>query len=430
MKKMKAFSSILLALCVIVGMVAFAGCNNAGGNSETKESITFLNSKGEIQSSLEEAAKAYEQKTGTKVEIIACPAGGSPFEKISSMYNAGTPPTLAMLDTVDVITLANEKALDLSGEKWVADAGELITKVDGKVYSFPMCVEGKGLIFNKTVIEDALGAKFDSSTINSYDKLKDLFEKLQAKGVTPIAISKEDWSLGAHFLQLFYELQAEDMTGVDAFLAKLKNGEVKVAQDEKFKQLMDTFDLLREYNYYKNDPLSADYDVDPSLITEGEVAFWFNGTWAWPNMSEFDDGKNEYGFIPVVAGNDTSFFGNNKLSGSASKQVMIDKVKATEGQQQAAKDFLNWLVYDEEGQKQLVENMNIVPAFSNITLDPIDPLGKALKVYMEKGFMVSSIVPADHWNKLGASMQQYLAGKTTRDGLAEQIEAYWKAQNK
>ena len=98
---------------------------NSGGG-EVKESITFLNSKGEIQSNLEEAAKVYQEKTGVKIEIIACPSGGSPFEKISSMYNSGTLPTMAMLDTTDIISLAKEKALDLSDEKWVADAGDLI----------------------------------------------------------------------------------------------------------------------------------------------------------------------------------------------------------------------------------------------------------------------------------------------------------------
>ncbi len=428
MKKLKIFSSVLLVLALLFSMAAMSACGNSGGG-EVKESITFLNSKGEIQSNLEEAAKVYQEKTGVKIEIIACPSGGSPFEKISSMYNSGTPPTMAMLDTTDIISLAKEKALDLSDEKWVADAGDLITKVDGTVYSFPMCVEGKGIIFNKTVIEKALGTEFDYKSINTFDKLKDLFEKLDAAGVTPIVISKEDWSLGAHFLQLLYELQAEDMEGVNAYLDKLKAGEVDVASDERFNELMNTFDLFREYNYYKNDPLSADYEVDPSLIVEGEVAFWFNGNWAWPNISEFDDGENEYGMIPVVVNNDASFFGNNKLSGSGSKQVMIDKVKATESQQQAAKDFLNWLVYDEEGQKQLVEGMQIVPAFSNITLEPTDPLGRALREYMADGFMVSSIVPADHWNKLGAAMQQYLAGQLDRNGLAEKIESYWTSQS-
>lgn len=73
--------------------------------------------------------------------------------------------------------------------------------------------------------------------------------------------------------------------------------------------------------------------------------------------------------------------------------------------------------------------MQIVPAFSNITLEPTDPLGRALREYMADGFMVSSIVPADHWNKLGAAMQQYLAGQLDRNGLAEKIESYWTSQS-
>ena len=33
----------------------------------------------------------------------------SPYTKIVSMYNSGTPPTMAILDTTDVIALAEEK---------------------------------------------------------------------------------------------------------------------------------------------------------------------------------------------------------------------------------------------------------------------------------------------------------------------------------
>ena len=42
--------------------------------------------------------------------------GDSPYTKVVSMYNSGTPPTMAILDTTDVIALAEEKALDLSSE--------------------------------------------------------------------------------------------------------------------------------------------------------------------------------------------------------------------------------------------------------------------------------------------------------------------------
>ena len=38
------------------------------------------------------------------------------------------------------------------------------------------------------------------------------------------------------------------------------------------------------------------------------------------------------------------------------------------------------------------------------------------------------IAPADHWSVLGASMQKYLGGESTKDELAAEIDAYWTSQ--
>ena len=83
--------------------------------------------------------------------------GDSPYTKVVSLYNSGNPPTLSILDTTDVIALAEEKAADLSNEAWTGEAEEYLTKINGKVYSFPLCIEGRGIIYNKSVIEDTLG---------------------------------------------------------------------------------------------------------------------------------------------------------------------------------------------------------------------------------------------------------------------------------
>ena len=73
-------------------------------------SITLLNSKAEIQTALVEMAEAYEEKSGVHVEVMPVTDGDSPYTKVVSLYNSGNPPTLSILDTTDVIALAEEKA--------------------------------------------------------------------------------------------------------------------------------------------------------------------------------------------------------------------------------------------------------------------------------------------------------------------------------
>lgn len=433
MRKMKKVISALLVGSMI--MTSLVGCGKKATNDGTTEksdvSITLLNSKGEIQEGLETMAERYEAKTGVSIEVMACASGESPFQKISSMYSAGSPPTLAILDTTDVKELAEEKAVDLSSEDWVKEMNGLTTDINGKVYSFPFCIEGRGIIYNKTAIEETLGRDFDPSTINSYDSLKAIFEELRTAGMKyPIVVSKEDWSLGAHQLQYVYEVKDGDL-GWQDLINQLKSGELKLADYDRFDQFVQTFDLLKEYNINNPEPLAATYEQDPIYLAEGDAAFWFNGSWAWPNIVEAGGEDNEYGFIPYVFGNDTSDFANTKIQACASKQVMIDKEKATDEQIQAAKDFLNYLVYDDEGQKGLVEDCSIIPVATNNAYEPADPLGQSIKKAMsdDKVYTAAAIVPGDHWSVLGAAMQKYLAGQSTKDELAKTIEKYWTSQN-
>lgn len=394
--------------------------------------ISFLNTKGEVQTALEEMAEAFKEETGIEVEILACGTGESPYTKVTSAYNSGTAPTMAMLDNTDIVSLAEEYAVDLSAESWVAECDGQTMSVNGTIYSFPFCVEGRGLIYNKTAIEETLGAEFDAASINSYDALKGLLESLRAAGMeNPVVISKEDWSLGAHQLGFMYDVYDGTTVGSAELINQLKDGSVKTAEYERFNQFVETMDLLLEYNINGDDPLGALYDQDPIFLVDGEAAIWANGCWAWPNMVEAGAStEDEYGFIPFVFGNDTADFANNAIQASATKQVMIDGEQASEEQIAAAKKFLNWIVYSEEGQRMLVENAAVIPACSNNPNQPVDPLGKDIQARMAEGKTYSScfVAPADHWSVLGASMQKYIAGESDKATLASEIDTYWTTQ--
>ena len=56
--------------------------------------ITLLNSKAEIQTALEEMADIFEEKSGVHIEVMPI-SDDSPYTKVVSLYNSGTPPTLS-----------------------------------------------------------------------------------------------------------------------------------------------------------------------------------------------------------------------------------------------------------------------------------------------------------------------------------------------
>lgn len=436
MKSWKWMQALALSLIVVMVVTACGKSGEAKESGESGESaavtITLLNSKGEIQSQLEEAAKVFkEDNPSITLEIIPVPAGQSPFEKASALYASGNPATITMLDTGDVEKF-KDRVLDLSGEKWMADTVDRstsLTTFDSKNYAFPLAIEGYGFIYNKAVVDQAVGGTFDPATINTTVALEELFKKIEASGKAPLIVSPMDWSLGAHYLPLAYAGQSADTEAVAKFVNDLKAGKVELASNSVFNGLLDTFDLMTKYNIDKASPLSGTYERGPEVLGKGEVGIWFQGNWAWPQISSFDTASGQYGFLPVPVSNNADDFGNMQISSAVSKRLVLDKEKNTAEQQAAAKKFLEWMVYSDKGQDFLVNKANIIPAFKNITLEAKDPLAKSISDYIAKGKTQDSMstLPADHWAKVGASMQKYLAGAGDRAVLTKEIQEYWKS---
>lgn len=396
-------------------------------------SITLLNSKAEIQVTLEEVADVFEEKSGVHVEVMPVTDGDSPYTKVVSLYNSGNPPTLSILDTTDVVALSEEKAEDMTDEAWTKEAEKYLTEVNGRVYSFPLCIEGRGLIYNKAAIEETLGEEFNPASIKTQSDLVTLLDKLVEAGMDkPISVAKEDWSLGAHQLQYIYETYDGTNEGAQDVIGRIKNGELNFREYNRMTEFLNMFDILKKYNVANGDPLGADYDEMAIDLADGKTAFWLNGNWAWPNLEDAGaKTTDEYGFLPYFLNDDENDFANQMIQGSPSKQIMMDGQIATEEEKAAAKEFLNWIVYSEIGQQMLVKTCNIIPPFANNPYEPEDPLSRDIYEHVQEdnSFNASAIVPNDHWSVLGGAMQKYLADRCDREELIELIEEYWAEQD-
>lgn len=395
--------------------------------------ISILNSTSGLEKFFEPAMEDYYEKTGVTVEWRNINEGDSPYEAIQKMYAAGDTPTLAIMDCNDIIELGPDKALPLDGEDWVADGGDTYgIKIDDVLYSFPFSLQGRGILFNRTAIEETLGKEFDETSIKTLDDFTTICDELQAAGMEyPTCLSKEDWSLGAHYMGLVFEQQGgkdEVAKTGDDLKASLTDGSANMIDNDRFNSIMDTFDVLMKYNINGKDPLAADYEMDNCYFAEGDVAFWFNGNWVWEAVDGYADEDCEYGMIPLVQDSEDDIF-NGLVNAVGSKQVMIDK-DAKDVEIQAAKDFLNWLVYDETAQDIVANQGQLVPCFNTFDASEENKLGMALKGYVDAGktFDQYNGLPGDHWAVVGAHIQKYLGGQSTREELASNIDSYWQAQ--
>ena len=421
MKKTFALLTVLaMTICLLAGCGASSGGED--GPSGKVNGITIFNSKMEIQDQLLQMAEKYEKEKGVHVEVYY--SSDTVAAHMATKYASNNPYTLSMVDAKDIYALAEEHALDLSGEKWVDDT-EYEIAIDGKVYGFPVCVEARGIMYNKEAIEKIIGREFVPEDYKTTKAFQGLIDELIAGGMeAPTGVMKEDWSLGAHYLAQVYEEQENP----DAFLMDLSKGNVGLADNAKFNALMDTFDILKNNSYAKASAISAEREVSEKKLAEGEIAFMFGGNWDWSQINQFDY-TEEMGMMPVPQ--DLNDGMNEMLVGGGSKYFFIDSSKNTsEEQQQQAKDFLNWLIYEDAGQKFLVNDCALVPAFSNIDLPISDPLGASVSKYTNEGKLVPNYnyLPDDHYAILGAMFQKYLAGISDRDGFVKDIETYWKTK--
>ena len=423
---MKTKLKRIVALMTVLAMsvLLLAGC---GGGAEGEEAqstgntsgITVFNSKMEIQEQLLDMAEKYEKKTGVHVEVYY--SSDTVSAHMATRYAANNPYTLSMVDAKDIYALAEEHAIPLEDEEWVKDTDYEIS-IGDHVYGFPVCVEARGIIYNADAIKKVTGEDFDPEKYKTLTEWKGLIEELKKGGMeAPTGVMKEDWSLGAHYLAQIYEEQENP----DSFLMDLSKNKVKLMKNEKFNSLMDTFDVLKDNNYAKASAISAEREISEKKLAEGEIAFMFGGNWDWSQINQFDYTEN-MGMMPVPQ--DTDDGSNDKLVGGGSKYFFIDNsANTSDEQRQQAKDFLNWLVYEDDGQSFLVNDCALVPAFSNIDLPISDPLGASVSKYTNEGKLVPNYnyLPDDHFAILGAMFQKYLAGISDRKGFAKDVETYW-----
>ena len=427
MKKsnVKKLLALLMAMVMVMAMTACGGGSGDESSSDAASGgLKIFNSKMEIQDVFEgDLSSTYEAETGVPVEVYY--SSDTVAAHLATKYASNDPYAINMVDAKDIYSLAVEYGADMSDMDWVNDTNYAIS-VDGKVLGYPVCVEARGVIYNATAIENTLGEAFDPSSITTLDDFKALLDKLVAAGMeTPVSIMKEDWSLAAHYLAQVYE-EREDP---DAFVEALKAGNADLINDAKFNALMDTFDVLKDYNMWKGSEISAEREQSEQALAEGKIAFMFGGNWDFAEMKQYDY-IGGAGLMPVPQNLSDDYTG--KLVGGGSKYFYVDASDNTsEETQQQAKDFLAWFASSESGQTFVSDTCGMVSPFGSNAVTCSDDLGASVKTFADADMLVPNYngCPDDHYSVLGAEMQKYLASQCTREELAAAIESYWSSQS-
>ncbi|WP_201715669.1 ABC transporter substrate-binding protein [Rossellomorea arthrocnemi] len=379
---------------------------------EDKVTLTIRNPKVEIASEFEQMVSAYEgEHPGVAIKVETVGGAADDYSDITAKLAAGRGP--------DIFTNLGREAAkewsrfleDLSEEPWVDRASENVLSgitLNNKVYGMPMNIEGFGIVYNRELFASA-GITSPPST---YRELEEAAAKLEGKGIMPFANGYyEDWKLGHHMVSVAF---AQSERG---FTQGLEDGSASFSEDAAFQDLFTLIDLTVRYGNKR--PTSTDYYTELEQFTEGKAAMILQGNWIQPLL----EGKTiSAGMFPVPLGDREE---SRILAGVPGFWVINSQSSPEEKRE--AKKFLNWMVSSEKGKAYLTEEFHFIPAFKDIPVKDIGPLGKeTLKLINETDtFNWSSFSPCSK-REMGEIMQDYIDKESSRQEALEEFDMAWK----
>ena len=383
MKKIIVFISMLL---VLVSLTACAP------KEAEQVVITFKQNKPEIDDALQAYATAYEAATGVKVNAVSCGGGSCTLgDMLKADYAAGEMPDIFPIDGPDSYKQWEAIIADLSGEDWV-DETSVEYVVDGKVVGFPVAVEGWGMAYNADLLAKA---GIDPMTLTNYGAYMDAFSKLDGMkaelGIDSVVSMTAGpgmyWVTAHHNFNslLSNGLEYNDLSVANNILA----GNI---DDTRLNEYADWVDLLFKYAD-KTVLTTGNYDSQVGAFLNQKAVFLHQGNWVDGNLT---DATFKMAFAPH--GSSTS--DTDGIFVSAPAWYVVNKESKN---YQAALDFLKALVYTDLGQKYMVEDAGMIPAFGNITLKPKGQLSQSVQAWTAEGKVYS-------WN-------QYLFANEFRDNV-------------
>ena len=385
MKTKKILSTILVSALLVGTMVgcgtsSSVGSSDSASKSDSGKTVKIFQLKVEINDALQQLAKKYEQEKGVKVEITSVGGGADYGASLKAEFQKGTEPDVFMVQGAGDYGVWKHKIDDLSSEAWVKNAvkGALDTiTFDGKVYGMPAATEGYGLIYNKEILDKA---GIDPKSIDTFDKLKAAFEKLDSKkaelGLDNVIsyTTKETWVTGNHTFNIPLAAQENPKQFTEDYVA----GKADVVNNKQFNDWMNLVELMCKYGGGKTLD-TIDYSHQVGSFALGKTAFMQQGNWVASDLKNLD-AKFDMGFVPLAINDDT------KVSGSIPVGVpMYWVVNKDSKVNKEAKEFLDWMVTSKTGQESIVKDMNMIPAFTNFTVESDNALNKSISEYNKAG---------------------------------------------
>ncbi len=428
-------------LAAVLGATMLASVLTGCGGGEDKPSVYYLNFKPEVAEVWEEVAEAYTEETGVEVKVVTA-AGGNYESTLKSEIAKTDAPTLFQINGPIGYQAWKDYCADLTDTdfaKALTDENLAVKGEDGKIYGVPYAVEGYGIIYNDEIMQKYFAMDGAVATsieeINTFDTLKAVAEDMQSKkdelGINGVFASTsllpgEEWRWQTHLANLPVEAEYADAGVAD-------KAELEFTYDQEFKNIFDLY-----INNSTTEPaLLGAKGVNDSMaeFALGQAAMVQNGNWAWGQIAEVEGNvvkEENVKFMPIYAG-----FEGEESQGLCigTENFFSINSQASEVDQQASIDFVNWLITSETGKSYMTNDLGNIAPFSTFEADerPTDPLAQSILEFSESdkeniAWTFTSFPSQTFKDNFGAALLQYAQGTQDWDGVKSTVVEQWAAE--
>ncbi len=412
-------------LIVLVLVTALAGFAFATGQAEGEEEpdtveLDVFQSKTVIAEQFEDMAAEFEEDNPNISVNAETVGGGADWQTIlKSRFAAGEGPDVFNIEGPAQYELWRENIADLSGEPFTEEAVESALEplnIDGNQYGAPVNFEGYGYIYNKDIFEDAGIDELPTT----FSELADVAEQLEDAGYTAFSTGYGTWwVIGMHMLNVAFAQQDDP----EQFMEDLTNGDASMADNRVFQDLQQLVDLTVEYG--EDNPLATDHNQQVQMLANGDVAMIQQGVWKEVALYEANPDLS-IGLIPLLI-NDQSQMDRVPVG---VPWYFVVNAQSSEAEQQAAKEFIDFMMVSDTGQRYAVEEFGYIPAYKGVSSEGLGGVGRSILEYAEEDKTIPWVFGQwpDGFAQQDAfdNLQAYVADRQSWNETLEALDEAWQ----
>ena len=443
-KMIKKWAALVLSLVMVTSVLAGCAPNeskvaNAGEGDSGNEAVTIdiFQSKVEVVDQLQSLVDDFMEENPHITVNLDTSGGGEDYLSIlKTRMNSGNQPSIFQIPGPTERDLWIDFLDDLSNQSWVdVTASGLLDNVtvDGKVLGQPVNIEGYGVMYNRSILEQAGVTDQMLANVDSLTDLRGVFEIVDSQKESLGLEAVLGWSVGGtawwtaayHTFNVPFAMQEDPM----AFVQALNQDQENLADNDRmiaFKDLVDTF---IEFSY--DDVNVIDYEKQYTDFAIGKTAFMHQGNWTINQLNEIDEDL-DIAFLPIAISDDADW-GNDSIPVGVPNYWVVN-AQMDENMKDASKLFLEYMAMSERGHKFMTEDAKYIPAFTNVNVEKSDLLAQSIIQYANDGKTIPWVWHAFpsgmNENDAKKAFQDYVSGAKDWNEILVFLDAKWDEKTK